>query len=97
MHQDCTWNKLTKYSSQFIIIINSIIIALDNTPYKILHELKSASSIRKNQLWTNASLSVSQKSQEKAKWGDRGIKWSLYRPIWQFLTKQKLFIYITAE
>ena len=43
----------------YIIII---IIALDNAPYKMLHKLKSACSIRKNQLWTSASSNVSQKS-----------------------------------
>ena len=35
-------------NDQFIIII--IIIALDYAPYKMLHKLKSACSIRKNQL-----------------------------------------------
>ena len=44
------------------IIIIIIIIALDNAPYKMLHKLKSACFIRKNQLWTSASSSVSQKS-----------------------------------
>ena len=44
-----------------IIVIIIIIIALDNidnTPYKILHKLKSACSIRKNQLWKSVSSSV---------------------------------------
>ena len=45
---------------QWLIII--IIIALDNAPYKMLHKLKSACFIRKKQLWTSASSSVSQKS-----------------------------------
>ena len=45
-----------------IIIIIIIIIALDNAPYKMLHKLKSACFIRKNQLWTSASSSVKQKS-----------------------------------
>ena len=40
-----------------------IIIALDNAPYKMLDKLKS--SIRENQLWTSASSSVSQKSQDQ--------------------------------
>ena len=48
-----------------IIVIIIIIIALDNAPYKMLHKLKSACSIRKKQLWTSASLSVSQKSQNQ--------------------------------
>ena len=42
-----------------------IIIALDNAPYKMLHKLKSACSIRKNQLWTSACSSVSQKSRDQ--------------------------------
>ena len=52
------------YSSAWskIIIIIIIIIALDNAPYKMLH--KSVCFIRKNQLWTSASSSVSQKSQD---------------------------------
>ena len=33
-----------------IIIIIMVIIALDNTSYKMLHKLKSACSTRKNQL-----------------------------------------------
>ena len=45
-----------------LAIIISSIIALDNAPYKMLHKLKSACFIRKNQLWTSASSSVSQKS-----------------------------------
>ena len=45
-----------------IKIIIIIIIALGNAPYKMLHKLKSACSIRKNQIWTSVSSSVSQKS-----------------------------------
>ena len=52
---ECVENKI-------IIIIIIIIIALDNAPYKMLHKLKSACFIRKNQLWTSAFSSVSQKS-----------------------------------
>ena len=48
-----------------IIIITIIIIALSNAPYKMLHKLKSACSIRKNQLWTSVSSSVSQKSRDQ--------------------------------
>ena len=52
-------------SKEWIIIIIIIIIALGNAPYKMLHKLKSAYSIRKNQLWTSASSSVSQKSKDQ--------------------------------
>ena len=55
------WNTVWKYKIQ-INLINIIIIALGNAPYKMLHKLKSTCSIRKNQLWTSASLSVSQVS-----------------------------------
>ena len=48
-----------------IIIVIIIIIALGNASYKMLHRLISACSIRKNQLWTSASSSVSQKSQDQ--------------------------------
>ena len=49
----------------WIIIIIITIIALDNAPYKMLHKLKSVCSIRKNQLWTSASSSASQKSRDQ--------------------------------
>ena len=48
-----------------IVVIISIIIALGNAPYKMLHKLKSGYSIRKKQLWTSESSSVSQKSRDQ--------------------------------
>ena len=58
----CLWLKTGNY---YIIII-----VLDNAPYKMLHKLKRACSIRKNQLWTSTSSSVSHKSQDPT---DRSI------------------------
>ena len=60
-------HEITKFNQEahvflYMGIIIIIIIALDNAPYKMLHKLKSACFIRKNQLWTSASSSVSQKS-----------------------------------
>ena len=42
-----------------------MIIALGNAPYKMLHKLKVRTPSEKNQLWTNASSSVSQKSRDQ--------------------------------
>ena len=52
--------KIQKHFDLHYSSIIIIIIAPDNAPYKMLHKLKIACYIRKNQLWTSVSSSVLQ-------------------------------------
>ena len=62
------FKKFFDFSRLSEVIISNIIIikiTLGNAPYKMLHKLKSACPSEKQQLWTSASSSVSQKSRDQ--------------------------------